>query len=245
MRKTIKLSTILSTGKLWEKGEHSRIYLNAEEVAKVIGFAWQSYKTGNVKNASFNEEKISNSKMQKVFDAIDGVFYDNLAKTINSESFQSLLDSYDIEIIDDVNSKAEETAEEKTHGGAREGAGRKATGNITRTVRLSAEQAELFKTLGASTFLRTTLDGIKDGTLPIIVDTTKLTDEQQDRFIDGWTEAGGTMEDAESDTPWCAPWLWKPEIVVHGTTPEEWGADFFRQCKPEIDAILAEEEKWK
>lgn len=242
---TIKLSTILSSGKLWEKGEHSRIYLNAEEVAKVLGFAWESYKSGNIKCASFGDEEISNSKMGRVLASLDGAFYDNHAKTIKSNSFQSVLDSFGIEIVDDVNVETAEAAEEKTHGGAREGAGRKATGNITRTVRLSPAQNALFKALGSSDFLRSMLDSIKDGTVAIPIDTTKLTDEQQDRFIDGWKKAGGTMEDAESDTPWCAPWLWKPEIVVHGTTPEEWGADFFRQCKPEIDAILAEEEKWE
>ena len=129
------------------------------------------------------------------------------------------------------------------HGGFREGAGRKASGRITRTVRLSAEQAELFKTLGASTFLRTTLDGIKDGTLPIIVDTTKLTDEQKDRFVEGWEQAGGPTDDGESSTPWCAPWEWQSTITVHGTTPEQWGEDWFRQCKPEIDAILADDEE--
>ena len=245
---TIKLSTILSTGQLWDKGEQSRIYLNAEEVAKVLGFAWESYKSGNIKCASFGDEEISNSKMRRIFDSIDGVFYDNNLKTIDSASFQSLLDSYGIEIIDDVNTEEadEETAEEKTtHGGAREGAGRKATGHITRTVRLTPEQNNLFKALGSSDFLRTLLNGIKVGTVPIPVDTTKLTDDQRERFVDGWKEAGGTMDDAESDTPWCAPWLWKPEIVVHGTTPEEWGAEWFLQCKTEIDALLAEEEKWK
>ena len=249
MSKTIKLSTLLSTGKLWEKGEHSRIYFDRFEVAKALGFAWESYKSGNIKSASFDDEEISNSKMGRVLCSLDGIYYDNHAKTIDSTSFQSVLDSFGIEIIDDMNAKeetAEEAAEEKTtHGGAREGAGRKATGHITRSVRLGPEQNELFKALGSSDFLRTMLDGIKAGTIAIPIDTTKLTDEQRDRFIDGWTEAGGTMADAESDTPWCAPWFWKPEIIVHGTTPEEWGEDWFRQCKPEIDAILAEEEKWK
>ena len=129
------------------------------------------------------------------------------------------------------------------HGGFREGAGRKASGRITRTVRLTPEQNEVFKALGASDFLCTMLDGIKAGTLPIIVDTTKLTDKQKDRFVDGWTEAGGNTDDAETDCPWFAPWEWQSEITVHGTDPEQWGADWFRQCKPEIDAILAEDEE--
>lgn len=130
-----------------------------------------------------------------------------------------------------------------THGGHREGAGRKATGRITRTVRLSPEQNELFKALGSSDFLRTTLDGIKDGTLPIIVDTTRFTDEQKDRFVEGWEQAGGSTDDAEAEDPWFAPWFWQGTITVHGVKPEDWGADWFAQCKPEIDALLAEDEE--
>lgn len=129
-----------------------------------------------------------------------------------------------------------------THGGAREGAGRKPSGRITRTVRLSPEQNELFKRLGASSFLQELLDDVAAGRVAVPVDTTRFTEEDQDRFIDGWAEAGGPCDDGECSDPWCCPWYWKPTIVVHGTTPEQWGADFYRQCKPELDAILAEEE---
>lgn len=128
-------------------------------------------------------------------------------------------------------------------GGKREGSGRRATGHITRTVRLSPEQNELFKRLGSSDFLRAMLEGIKAGTISIPVDTTALSEEDRDRFIAGWTEAGGDTDDAEAESPWFAPWVWQPEIIVRGTTPEEWGADFFRQCKSEIDAIRAEDEE--
>lgn len=88
-------------------------------------------------------------------------------------------------------------------------------------------------------FLRILLDRIREGKVAIPVDTTKFTEEEQDRFIDGWTDAGGNTDDAEAENPWFAPWEWSPEIFVRGTTPEEWGADFYRQCKPEIDATLA------
>ena len=86
------------------------------------------------------------------------------------------------------------------------------------------------------------LDAVAAGRVAVPVDTTRFTEEEQDRFIDGWAEAGGPCDDGECSDPWCCPWYWKPEIIVHGTTPEEWGADFYRQCKPELDAILAEEE---
>lgn len=129
------------------------------------------------------------------------------------------------------------------HGGFREGAGRKASGNITRTVRLSPEQNALFKALGSSDFLQDLLDGVVAGTVAIPVDTTKLTDEQKARFIEGWEQAGGPTDDGESSTPWCAPWEWQSTITVHGTTPEAWGADWYAQCKPEIDALLADDEE--
>lgn len=130
-----------------------------------------------------------------------------------------------------------------THGGRREGAGRKPLGRIQTRFQLTKDEAELIKQLGGSAFLRSMLEGIKAGTIAIPVDTTALSEEDRDRFIAGWTEAGGDTDDEEADTPWFAPWEWQPEIIVRGTTPEEWGADFFRQCKSEIDAIRAEDEE--
>lgn len=249
MTKTINLSTLILTGKLWEKGEHSRIYFDRFDVAKALGFEWESYKTGNPKRASFDGDKISNSEMWGVLMDIEGTYYDNHAKKLGAAaSFLALLDRYDIELIDDVNVEQEpeaeaeaEEAEIHTHGGRREGAGRKPAGRVPSTIRLSPEQTELLRSLGGSVFLRRMLDGIKSGTLPILVETTKLTGEQRDRFVEGWTNAGGECEDFEAPDPWFAPWFWEPEITVHGVTPEEWGADWYKQCKPEIDAILAEE----
>lgn len=128
-------------------------------------------------------------------------------------------------------------------GGKREGAGRKPLGRTQTRFQLTKDEAELIKQLGGSAFLRSMLEGIKAGTIAIPVDTTALSEEDRDRFIAGWTEAGGDTDDAEAESPWFAPWVWQPEIIVRGTTPEEWGADFFRQCKPEIDAILAEDDE--
>lgn len=251
MTKTINLSTLLSTGKLWEKGEHSRIYFDRFEVAKVLGFSWESYKTGNPKRASFDGDKISNNEMWGVLMNIEGTYYDRKTDKLGAAaSFLALLDRYDIELVDDVNIESEpeepaktEEAAPRTHGGRREGAGRKPAGHVPSTIRLSPEQTELLRSLGGSVFLRRTLDGIKAGKLPIIVETTKLTDEQKDRFVEGWEQAGGTTDDAEAEDPWFAPWFWQRTITVHGVTPEAWGADWYAQCKPEIDAILAEDEE--
>lgn len=116
------------------------------------------------------------------------------------------------------------------------------TGHITRTIQLLPEQYEFLRSLGGSEFLRILLDWIREGKVAIPVDTLKFTEEEQDRFIDGWTEASGNTDDAEAENPWFAAWEWSPEIIVRGTTPEEWGADFYRQCKPEIDAMQAADE---
>lgn len=129
------------------------------------------------------------------------------------------------------------------HGGRREGAGRKPTGHNTYSVRLSREHKDLLKTLGSSEFLRKQLDAILEGKIPILVDTSRFTDEEKNRFVKGWEQAGGPADDAESSAPWFAPWCWQSEITVHGIRPEEWGADWFRQCRAEIEAIRAEDEE--
>ena len=226
MTKTIKLSTLLSTGKLWEKGEHSRVYLGRIEVAKALGFDWESYKTGNPKHATFDGDKISNNEMWGVLMNIDGAYYDNKRKQLGaSDKFLALLSRYDIEIVDDVNVEAEEA------------------GHVPSTIRLTPEQTEMLKDVGGSAFMRTLFDDLIAGTVAIPIDTSRFTDEQKARFIKGWEQAGGPTDDAESDTPWCAPWEWQSLIVVRGMSFEAWGADWFRQCKPEIDAILAEDEE--
>ena len=68
-----------------------------------------------------------------------------------------------------------------THGGRREGAGRKPSGHVPSTVRLTPEQTETLKKLGGSAFLRSLLDGIKAGRIAIPVDTTRFTGEKKIR----------------------------------------------------------------
>lgn len=68
-----------------------------------------------------------------------------------------------------------------------------------------------------------------------------LTEEQRDAFIEGWKKAGGFMGDLDTPHPWCCPWYWTDEIEVEGETPEEWGADYWKQCEAEIEATLATE----
>lgn len=70
-----------------------------------------------------------------------------------------------------------------------------------------------------------------------------LTEEQQDAFIEGWKKAGGYTGDLETPNPypWCCPWDYTDSIEVEGETPEEWGADYWKQCEAEIEATLATE----
>lgn len=68
-----------------------------------------------------------------------------------------------------------------------------------------------------------------------------LTEEQKDAFVEGWENAGGFMGDIETTNPWCFPWDWTDEIEVEGETLEEMGADWWRQNKAEIEALIAEE----
>lgn len=70
---------------------------------------------------------------------------------------------------------------------------------------------------------------------------TSLSEQDKEAFIAGWKSAGGYMDDADSPCPWCAPWASCDSIDVEGETLEEMGADYWRQCKPEIEAQLAEE----
>lgn len=70
---------------------------------------------------------------------------------------------------------------------------------------------------------------------------TTLSEQDKEAFIAGWESAGGYMDDADSPSPWCAPWTSCDAIDVEGETLEEMGADYWRQCKPEIEAQLAEE----
>lgn len=73
------------------------------------------------------------------------------------------------------------------------------------------------------------------------IQLTTLTSEQRDAFIRGWQNAGGYMDDADSPSPWCAPWTSCDAIDVEGETLEEMGADYWEQCREEINSLHPEE----
>ena len=67
------------------------------------------------------------------------------------------------------------------------------------------------------------------------VDLQDLTDEQREAFVQGWKDAGGYMGDSDSPNPWCCPWYWGEDHTwFKGTTPEEWGAEWWEECQGQI-----------
>lgn len=128
----------------------------------------------------------------------------------------------------------------ETRGGKREGAGRKPTDTFDTKVRLTATQRETLKNLGGSAWLQKELDKMEGFRT---IDTADLSEEEQEQFIDGWESVGGYTDDLdESPAPWCCPWYHGNTVItVKGGTPQEWGADWWSQCKDEIEEELANE----
>lgn len=128
----------------------------------------------------------------------------------------------------------------ETRGGKREGAGRKPADTLDTKVRLTATQRETLKNLGGSSWLQKELDKMEGFRT---IDTTDLSEEEQEKFIEGWESAGGYTDDLdESPAPWCCPWYHGNTVItVKGSTPKEWGADWCSQCKDEIEEELANE----
>lgn len=128
----------------------------------------------------------------------------------------------------------------ETRGGKREGAGRKPSDTFDTKVRLTVTQRETLKNLGGSAWLQKELDKMEGFRT---IDAADLSEEEQEEFIEGWEAAGGYTDDLdESPAPWCCPWYHGNTVItVKGSTPKEWGADWWSQCKDEIEEELANE----
>lgn len=74
----------------------------------------------------------------------------------------------------------------------------------------------------------------------IKLDTTTMTEEQRAQFIEGWEEACGYIDDMGSPDPWYTG----ETIEVTGDNPKEWGAQYWEQCKEEIERYLVVEEEF-
>ena len=128
----------------------------------------------------------------------------------------------------------------ETRGGKREGAGRKPADTLDTKVRLTVTQRETLKNLGGSAWLQKELDKMEGFRT---IDAADLSEEEQEEFIEGWESVGGYTDDLdESPAPWCCPWYHGNSVItVKGSTPKEWGADWWSQCKDEIEEELANE----
>ena len=74
------------------------------------------------------------------------------------------------------------------------------------------------------------------------IDTREFTEEQRGAFVDGWREAGGYTGDYEADAPWSCPWDYNFVIEVEGDDVKDWGAQYWAECKDEVEALLKEDE---
>ena len=126
-------------------------------------------------------------------------------------------------------------------GGKREGAGRPISGNKSVMIRLKPEEQKTLKAIGGSATIKSILNSIREKKMTFELDTTKMTEEQQEQFVEGWEAAGGYTGDTESPAPWCAPWYTGETISVTGDDAKDWGAQYWAQCKDEVERILAEE----
>ena len=71
----------------------------------------------------------------------------------------------------------------------------------------------------------------------------ELTDEQRESFVEGFQTADDIgVDDWDSATPWGAPWFWTDSMEAKGTTPEEWGKEWFEKNRGEISELKAEQE---
>lgn len=65
-------------GKHWEKYGKNRVYFNPEDLAKMRGYEWDLYKTGNISSATKKGEHISNSEMKRVLRDLNCKLYYDL-----------------------------------------------------------------------------------------------------------------------------------------------------------------------
>ena len=125
-------------------------------------------------------------------------------------------------------------------GGYRPNSGQKPRPDSKRLeIRLTEEQIKLLRKLGGSKWIQKQIESVWSAEMEIAA--RKLKEEERGAFVEGWTEAGGYTDDLDTPAPWCAPWTYDANIKVTGTDVKSWGAQYWEQCRKEIEALLAEE----
>ena len=69
---------IAAGGSLWSRGDKRRVYFN--NGWELQGLSVRYYQTGNVAEASFNGEKISNAQARRLMDKLEKDFFFDLVK---------------------------------------------------------------------------------------------------------------------------------------------------------------------
>jgi len=72
----------------------------------------------------------------------------------------------------------------------------------------------------------------------------KLTDDEQDEFVEGFKSADDIgVDDWECSTPWGAPWFWADSMESDSYSPEVWGREWFEQNRADMLGISPEDER--
>lgn len=73
-----KLATIRTFTKSWTKPgtDQERLYIDKNAAAAFVGLEVQYYKSGAVKSAYLDGEKLSNNKAQKIIDSMSKTYFD-------------------------------------------------------------------------------------------------------------------------------------------------------------------------
>jgi hypothetical protein len=82
---TIKILAEQFNGNHWQKGDHNRVYFNSWDIAKHQGLQWSGYNSGNIRSASLDGSKISNSEARRILNGFARkIWYD-----LNSGEFHT------------------------------------------------------------------------------------------------------------------------------------------------------------
>ena len=86
---TLEQKVIAAGGKLWEKGEKKRLYLNSRELIALIFDTVSFYRSGMVDSATRKGERISNSQANGLVTDCEtaSVYYDYEDKQLHVRSF--------------------------------------------------------------------------------------------------------------------------------------------------------------
>lgn len=100
-------------GKVWENYGKCRVYLNVQKVFEAIGYSFEFHKSGTVSDASFNGEKISNSKAKKVLESVGiSPFVDALTGEVEINTISGW-EEYQNQFVEFLNNRIEEALTEE------------------------------------------------------------------------------------------------------------------------------------